>query len=66
LETRAVDEILSEWRAAERELETASDAELEDIAARIAALRDEYGAAFAANAAAAKELSGREPEPAGV
>ena len=67
METRAVDEILREWRAAERELEAAPDEdEREDIEARIAALRDEHAAAIAANEATARELSGREPEPAGV
>jgi chromosome segregation ATPase len=68
METR-VDVVLSEWRAAERELETAADDdEREDIEARVAALRDEYAAAVAANESVARELGGREaePEPAGA
>jgi hypothetical protein len=64
---RDVCEILAEWRTAERELDaTAADDEREEIEGRIAALRDEYAAAMAAKAAVATELSGREPEPAGV
>ena len=64
---RHVWDILARWRAAERELEDAADDdEREDIEARVAVLRDEYAAAVAASAATAKELSGREPEPAGV
>ena len=68
METR-VDVVLSEWRAAERELETAADDdEREDIEARVAAARDEYAAAVAANESAAREVGGREaePEPAGA
>jgi hypothetical protein len=64
---RNVGEILAEWRAAERELEDAADdPDREDIEARIAALRDAYGAAIEANGAPAKESPGGEPEPAGV
>jgi hypothetical protein len=64
---RQVGDILAQWRAAERELEDAADdQQREDIEALIAALRDEYAVAVAANAAAAKELRGRAPEPAGV
>jgi hypothetical protein len=64
---RQVGDILAHWRAAERELEdAAADHQRDDIEAHVAALRDEYAAAVAANVAAAKELSGREPEPAGV
>ena len=64
---RHVGDILAEWRAVEHELENApDDVEREEIEARIFALRDEHASAMAANDAEAKDLGGREPEPAGA
>ena len=43
---RPVDQILTEWRRLERELAAASDPDVrEDLQARIAQLRNEYGRA---------------------
>ena len=64
---RHVGDILADWRVAEHELEDAADdAQREEIEARIFALREEHVTAMAANDAEAKELGGREPEPAGA
>jgi hypothetical protein len=54
---RSLDVILAEWRALEQRLLAEGD---EDIAAELAALRDEYATAFAARRREADEL-GRAP-----
>ena len=54
---RSLDVILAEWRALEQRLLAEGD---EDIAAELAALRDEYARAFAARWQQAEEL-GRTP-----
>ena len=56
-EDRTLDVILAEWRAVEQRLLAEGD---EDIAAELAALRDEYARAHAARREEAEEL-GRTP-----
>jgi hypothetical protein len=67
---RHVGEILTEWRAAERELQAAADSEKRtEIEARIASLQEEHTRAIAERQDEAHELAnlaGREAEPASV
>jgi hypothetical protein len=53
---RPIERILTEWRAAERELEASNDDDRDAIVARIAALRDEHRAAIAEREREAEEL----------
>jgi len=65
VEHQAVDVILEEWRAAERDLDTNKNDDIarEALQARVLQLRDEYWAALAARAAEAEELRGLVPSP---
>ena len=57
MEHRAVDVILEDWRAIERELDAAqSESAMETLQARVLQLRDEYRAALAARVPEAEEL----------
>ena len=68
MEHRAVDVILDEWRAAERDVDTnkEDDVAREALQARVLQLRDEYWAALAARAAEAEELRGLVRSPWGA
>ena len=53
---RHVDLILAEWRACERKLEAASDDDREEIASRIATLREEHRTALVLRQGEAHDL----------
>jgi len=56
MDTRSIDAILRDWRAAERELETALGDAKAAIQARIYQLHEEYQAAIADREAIADDL----------
>ena len=55
---RSVETILEEWRAVERRLSNANEADRPILEARIAALREEHRCAIAARQVEAAELGG--------
>ena len=57
MDPRAIDVILDDWRAAERELETSPDDARAAVGARVDQFRDEYRAAMADREAIVRELS---------
>jgi hypothetical protein len=56
MDTRSIETILTDWRAAERELETALEDAKAAIQARIYQLHEEYQAAVADREAIAEDL----------
>ena len=57
MDTRSIDSILDDWRAAERELEAAPDDARPVASARVDQLREEYRAAMAGREGVVRELS---------